>query len=110
MDIAYHPVSLIWCTWLSSAALFIPGSGVADAYAASADLVKETGAISIYFTSWMIVIFLFLCTSLLMISGAAIVETHVCTCSIGPLRKSIGFRFERALFLAHHRLHAPCCR
>ncbi|KAI0259291.1 GPR1/FUN34/yaaH family-domain-containing protein [Gloeopeniophorella convolvens] len=55
--------------WLSFATLFIPGSGIADAYAASADPAKETDAIAIYLTSWMIVTFLFF---------------------IGSLRKSVG--------------------
>jgi succinate-acetate transporter protein len=47
--------------WLSFATLFIPGSGIADAYAAdTADPAMELNAIGIYLLSWMIVTFLFL--------------------------------------------------
>lgn len=44
--------------WLSFATLFIPNSGIADAY--SADPGMEQDAIGIYLLSWMIVTFLFL--------------------------------------------------
>jgi hypothetical protein len=47
--------------WLSFATLLIPGSGIGDAYAASADPAKEVDAIAIYLTAWMVVTFLFLC-------------------------------------------------
>ncbi|KAI0280105.1 GPR1/FUN34/yaaH family-domain-containing protein [Russula aff. rugulosa BPL654] len=69
--------------WLSFATLFIPGSGIADAYAAdTADPAMELNAIGIYLLSWMIVTFLFF---------------------IGSLRKSIGlsslFLFLTSTFL-----------
>jgi hypothetical protein len=46
--------------WLSFATLLIPGSGIGDAYAASADPAKIVDAIAIYLTAWTIVTFLFL--------------------------------------------------
>ena len=45
--------------WLSFATLFIPNSGIADAYA-SATPGMEDNAIGIYLIAWMIVTFLFL--------------------------------------------------
>jgi succinate-acetate transporter protein len=39
----------------------IPGSGIAAAYASSANPAQEADAIAIYLTAWMIVTFLFLC-------------------------------------------------
>ncbi|KAH9970670.1 GPR1/FUN34/yaaH family-domain-containing protein [Russula compacta] len=53
--------------WLSFATLFIPNSGIADAY--SSDPGMEQDAIGIYLLSWMIVTFLFF---------------------VGALRKSVG--------------------
>jgi hypothetical protein len=53
--------------WLSFATLFIPSSGIADAY--TADPPMEDNAIGIFLLAWMIVTFLFF---------------------IGSLRKSIG--------------------
>jgi len=55
--------------WLSFATLLIPGSGVSEAYASSADPAKEVDAIAIYLSAWMVVTFLFF---------------------IGSLRKSVG--------------------
>jgi len=66
--------------WLSFATLFIPSSGIAEAY--TADPGMEEDAIGIYLLSWMIVTFLFF---------------------IGSLRKSVGlsalFFFLTATFL-----------
>jgi GPR1/FUN34/yaaH family len=45
--------------WLSFATLFIPGSGVADAYK-TAKPGMEDDAIGIFLLAWMIVTFLFL--------------------------------------------------
>ena len=44
--------------WLSFACLFIPNSGIADAY--QADPGMEEDAIGIFLLAWMIVTFLFL--------------------------------------------------
>jgi uncharacterized protein len=44
--------------WLSFATLFIPSSGIAEAYTATPGM--EEDAIGIYLLSWMIVTFLFL--------------------------------------------------
>ena len=48
--------------WLSFACLFIPGSGIADAYAtvAKTDPGMEEDAIGIFLLAWMVVTFLFL--------------------------------------------------
>jgi succinate-acetate transporter protein len=45
--------------WLSFATLFIPNSGIADAYKTAAPGMEDD-AIGIYLLSWMIVTFLFL--------------------------------------------------
>jgi uncharacterized protein len=45
--------------WLSFATLFVPGSGIADAYKA-APASMEDDAIGIFLLAWMIVTFLFL--------------------------------------------------
>jgi hypothetical protein len=58
--------------WLSFATLLIPGSGVAAAYASSANPAQEADAIAIYLTAWMIITFLFLsvcCSFLIIPSG-----------------------------------------
>lgn len=44
--------------WLSFATLFIPNSGIADAY--KADPGMEDDAIGIFLLAWMILTFLFL--------------------------------------------------
>jgi hypothetical protein len=50
--------------WLSFATLLIPGSGIADAYAASKKPEQEVDAIAIYLATWMVVTFLFFLGSL----------------------------------------------
>jgi len=45
--------------WLSFATLFIPNSGIADAYKTAAPGMEDD-AIGIYLLAWMIVTFLFL--------------------------------------------------
>ena len=45
--------------WLSFATLFVPDSGIADAYKTAAPNTEDN-AIGIYLLSWMIVTFLFL--------------------------------------------------
>jgi uncharacterized protein len=45
--------------WLSFATLFIPSSGIADAYKA-APAPMEENAIGIFLMAWMVVTFLFL--------------------------------------------------
>lgn len=44
--------------WLSFATIFIPGSGIADAYASAPGM--EDNALGIYLLAWMIVTILFL--------------------------------------------------
>jgi succinate-acetate transporter protein len=61
--------------WLSFATLFIPGSGIADAYKAAPAAKMEDDAIGIFLMAWMVLTFLFF---------------------IGSLRKSVGLS---ALFL-----------
>ncbi|KAI9431422.1 FUN34 transmembrane protein [Lactarius indigo] len=50
--------------WLSFATLLIPGSGIGEAYASSANPAKEADAIAIYLTAWAIVTFLFFIATL----------------------------------------------
>jgi len=50
--------------WLSFAALLIPGSGIGDAYAASADPAQIGDAIAIYLITWGVVTFLFFLATL----------------------------------------------
>ncbi|KAH9960038.1 GPR1/FUN34/yaaH family-domain-containing protein [Lactifluus volemus] len=50
--------------WLSFAALLIPGSGVGEAYKASANPAQEVDAIAIYLMAWAVVTFLFFLASL----------------------------------------------
>jgi len=50
--------------WLSFAALLIPGSGIGDAYAASADPAQIVDAIAIYLITWGVVTFLFFLATL----------------------------------------------
>jgi succinate-acetate transporter protein len=45
--------------WLSFATLFIPGSGIGEAYTAAAPNMEDN-AIGIFLLAWMIVTFLFL--------------------------------------------------
>ena len=68
--LAWRLTSFIWFAqtaftsygafWLSFAALLIPGSGIGDAYAASANPAQIVPAIAIYLITWGVVTFLFL--------------------------------------------------
>jgi hypothetical protein len=50
--------------WLSFAALLIPGSGIGEAYAASANPAQIVPAIAIYLITWAVVTFLFFIATL----------------------------------------------
>jgi succinate-acetate transporter protein len=67
----------------------IPGSGVGEAYKASANPAQEVDAIAIYLMAWAVVTFLFLYVPYL--PSIVALGTHIfCTFSLASLRKSVG--------------------
>jgi len=80
--------------WLSFATLFVPGSGIGDAYKAVAetDPTMEDDAIGIFLLSWMVVTFLFFLGSLRKSIGLSalffFLTTTFLVLSVGFLNKS----------------------
>jgi len=71
----------------------IPGSGVAAAYASSANPSQEADAIAIYLTAWMIITFLFLsvyCSFFYFTLRSDSLSRVLVIHSIAALRKSVG--------------------